>query len=657
MRYLLPIFFIAFFTTCKKNDVPEPEPTTNFLQLISISMGIKELSFTATNADLPTDQPIVIRFANTLNKTTVDVSTFVKYSTDQALDVDIAFLDNDKTISLKPKMSLDPNTNYTIEINDQLKGANGEEFTGIEIQFTTLNPPLRILNIEVDGAKIDLSKRIKEISFMPEFKVLFSEPVSAESISAFAKFKLGSVEKNYTTTQLNDTIISFSVTEKLDYLRKYFFSIDEAFGAVVEKNFDGINLPFFTKVDTVPKFPLISDEELLTKVQSQTFKYFWDFGHPISGLARERNTSLNTVTSGGSGFGLMAMIVAIERGFVTRSEAIQRWKTIFDFLERADRFHGAWAHWMNGNTGVVIPFSQKDNGGDLVETAFLIQGMLTVRQYLNDAVAEEADLIDQINRMWKAVEWDWYTKGGEKQLYWHWSPEYEWDINLAIRGHNETQIVYVLAAASPGHSIDKTTYENGYARNGAMQNGNPFYGYELPLGNNRGGPLFFTHYSYLGLNPKNLKDQYADYWTQNQNHSLINRAYCIDNPKNYVGYSAACWGLTASDNHSGYSAHNPNNDRGVITPTAAISSIPYTPEASIEAIRHFYFTLGDRLWGEYGFYDAFNPTESWVASSFLAIDQGPIICMIENYRTELLWDLFMSAPEVQQGLDKLGFSY
>ena len=312
---------------------------------------------------------------------------------------------------------------------------------------------------------------------------------------------------------------------------------------------------------------------------------------------------------------------------------------------------------MNGNTGKAIPFSTKDNGGDLVETAFLIQGLLTVRQYLDADNISESNLIFRINQLWESVEWDWYTKGGQNVLYWHWSPQYNWDMNLQIRGHNETQIIYVLAASSPTHDINKLTYDNGYAQNGNIKNGSTYYGYELPIGYGRGGPLFFTHYSYLGLDPRNLVDQYADYWQQNRNHTLINRAYCIDNPKNFIGYSEDCWGLTASDNHEGYSAHSPSNDKGVITPTAAISSIPYTPEESMKVIRFLYYQMGDKLWGDHGFYDAFNPTVNWVADSYLAIDQGPIICMIENHRSGLLWDLFMSSPEIQEGLEKLGFTY
>ena len=272
---------------------------------------------------------------------------------------------------------------------------------------------------------------------------------------------------------------------------------------------------------------------------------------------------------------------------------------------------------------------------------------------------QESQLVNKINALWETVEWNWYTQDGQDMLYWHWSPNNGWEMNMPIKGWNEALITYVLAASSTTHSIDTDVYTKGWAQDGAIKNtgGNSYYGYTLPLRSDMGGPLFFSHYSFLGLDPRNLSDQFANYWTQNVTHSKINNAYCADNPQNYVGYSARCWGLTASDGFSGYSAHSPNNDKGVITPTAALSSMPYTPEESMEALRFFYYILGDKLWGEYGFYDAFDVTNSWTANSFLAIDQGPIIVMIENYRTNLLWDLFMSCPEVQSGLTKLGFTY
>ena len=410
-----------------------------------------------------------------------------------------------------------------------------------------------------------------------------------------------------------------------------------------------------TGLNDVDKFPIITDNELLTLVQKQTFKYFWDFGHPVSGLARERNTSENIVTTGGSGFGIMSIIVGINRNFISKADGLARLQKIVAFLKTADTFHGAFPHWLNGNTGKVQPFSAKDNGADLVETSFLIQGLLVARQYFNDNSAAETALRADINQLYNNVEWSWFRKGTENKLYWHWSPNFGWDINLQIKGWNESLIVYVLAASSSTHTIPKIVYDEGWAGNGSIKNGGTFYGTQLPLGSNNGGPLFFEHYSFLGLNPIGLRDAYADYQTQAVAHSTINYAYCVANPKQFIGYSANCWGLTASDINGGYTASSPNNDRGYIAPTAAVASIPYTPEESLRAIRFFYYKLGDKLWGEYGFKDAFSLSDPWFAQSYLAIDQGPQIVMIENYRTGLIWDLFMSCPEIKTGLTKLGF--
>jgi hypothetical protein len=373
-------------------------------------------------------------------------------------------------------------------------------------------------------------------------------------------------------------------------------------------------------------------------------------------MARERNSSGEIVTTGGSGFGMMSLIVGMERNFITRAQGLTHLTKMLTFLETCDRYHGAWPHWLNGTTGATVPFSTQDDGADLVETSFMVQGLYTMRQYLNPLDVNENSLISRINALINGVEYDWFTRG-QNVLYWHWSPNYGWAINMQLRGYNETLITYILAASSTTHTIPKVAYTQGYARNGQIMNGSTYLGIQLPLGEPYGGPLFFTHYSFLGLDPRNLQDQYANYWTQNVNQSLINNAWCIQNANNYLGYHEASWGLTASDEKDGYSAHSPTNDKGVITPTAAISSLPYTPTQSMKAIRHFYYILGDRLWGTYGFYDAFDVTHQWWADSYLAIDQGPEIIMIENYRTGKLWDLFMSAPEVNAGLTKLGFTY
>lgn len=414
-----------------------------------------------------------------------------------------------------------------------------------------------------------------------------------------------------------------------------------------------------TSFDASDKFERISDEELLTLVQEKTFKYFWDYAHPVSGLSRERLNSGDIVTSGGSGFGIMAIPVGIERGFITREEGAERMLTIATFLdEKAERFHGAYSHWLDGTTGMAIAFSAKDDGADLVETGFLIEGLLTVQQYFNKDNATESAIRQKITKIWEEVEWDWFLRSSNS-LYWHWSPKHEWAMNMKITGWNEALIIYVLAASSPTHPISKEVYDQGWARNGGMNNGKKYYDITLPLGTSgdKGGPLFFAHYSFLGLDPRNLEDQYANYWEQNTAHAKINHAYCVANPKKHYGYSDECWGLTASDIPNGYTANSPGNDNGTIAPTAALASFPYTPEESMKALEYFYYVLGDRLLGEYGFMDAFNLSKRWFASSYIAIDQGPIVVMIENYRTGLLWEYFMKNEDVKRGLDKLGFTY
>lgn len=422
--------------------------------------------------------------------------------------------------------------------------------------------------------------------------------------------------------------------------------------------------------DTDSKETVVSDDSLLTMVQYRTFQYFWNGAEPNSGMARERfhvdgvypDNDKNVVTSGGSGFGVMAILAGINRGFITREEGYQRFVRIVGFLEKADRFHGAYSHWIDGETGRVKPFSPKDNGADLVETAYLMQGLLAVRQYFSEGNESEKNLALAIDKLWREVEWSWFTKGGENVIYWHWSPDYGWAMNFPVKGYNECLILYVMAASSPTYPVSADAYHKGWARNGAIVTNREKYGYVLTLNHNGaeeyGGPLFWAHYSFLGLNPTSLKDKYADYWQQNRNQVLINWQWCVRNPDNFAGYSKDCWGLTASYSVNGYAAHAPGekSDLGVISPTAALSSMPYTPDQSIDAARNFYYGHEGKLWGEYGFFDAFSEQSNWYPKRYLAIDQGPIVVMIENYRSGLLWNLFMSSPEIKTGLAKLGFT-
>ncbi len=424
-----------------------------------------------------------------------------------------------------------------------------------------------------------------------------------------------------------------------------------------------------TEIPATPQ-PTLTDDELLNLVQKDAFYYFWNLAHPTSKLARERyitedpSFDQNIVTTGGSGFGLMTILVGIEREFVSRNDGVTRLNTALNFLENADRFHGAWPHWMNGTTGSVIPFGTMDNGGDLVETAFLCEGLICIREYFKNGSPQEQALALKADTLWKGVEWNWYTKN-ENSLYWHWSPDYEWQMNFKLEGYNECLAAYVMGASSPNYSIPVAAYHNAWARNGGIVSAASKY--NIPVlfnyngANGTVGPLFWAHYSYMGIDPRGLSDQYANYWNLNVNHTKIIYQYCLDNPRNWTGYSNKCWGLTASytrntDGTTGYNAHQPNNDTGVISPTAALSSFPYTPNESMRFLRFLYEEKKDRYVGIAGPFDAFSPKYNWVTKRYLAIDQGPIAPMIENYRTGLLWNLFMQAPEIKTGLQNLGFT-
>lgn len=421
----------------------------------------------------------------------------------------------------------------------------------------------------------------------------------------------------------------------------------------------------------------LEDEGLLTMVQEASVRYYWEGAHPDSGMIRESIPGDGRIVApGATGFGIMALIVAAERHFISRLDATGRLLRIVAFLEKADRFHGAFPHFMNGATGRRMPvFGSYDNGGDLVETAFLFEGLLAARQYFHGTNPDEQSLYRRITALWESVEWNWYRRTpGSDALLWHWSPDYSWYINHRLTGWNEVMIVYLLAIASPTHGVPADLYYSGWAgqspaavqyRRGWGQttdgdhyfNGHTYDGIKLDVGVGNGGPLFFTQYSFMGFDPRGLRDRFTNYFQNNRNIALINRAYCIRNPGHYQGYGPACWGLTASDGPDGYFAHSPDPklDDGTMTPTGALSSFPYTPEASMPALKHFYRDLGDRTWDVYGFRDAFNLTKGWVSPIYMGLNQAPIAVMIENYRSGVIWKSFMANPEIRTMLKRIGF--
>jgi hypothetical protein len=400
------------------------------------------------------------------------------------------------------------------------------------------------------------------------------------------------------------------------------------------------------------------DNAMLDLVQRQTFRFFWEGAHPVSGLACDRlkttgDPSNDLIAVGGTGFGFMAIIVAVARDWVPRGEAVERISKMLSFLERCPRYHGMFPHFLHGRTGQTIPFRRKDDGADLVETALLFQGLICAREFFDEA--GEHVIRECIDRLVAGAEWAWFTRGG-KHLFWHWSPNHGWAMGHKISGWNECLVAYAIAAGALVHSIDADVYHEGFASGPSFRNGRSYFGIDLPLGMDHGGPLFMAHYSFCGLDPRGLKDRHADYWEQNVRHTRINYEHCVANPHGYLGYGSDCWGLTASHGPDGYAAHAPAVDLGVITPSAALASFPYLPTEAMRALRHFMSKPRDRIWGRFGFVDAFSENRKWYARTYLAINQGPIVIMIENHRSGLLWSLFMGAPEVQLGLSRLGFT-
>jgi len=519
-------------------------------------------------------------------------------------------------------------------------------------------PGFSVSAAKIDGATVLNLKY--DCNFSPAIQFSFSTGINVATLNAALIFRTAQgLQVPFSTSLSNaDSTVLIVPNAALPALSKFSVTVNTSLKSKAGGQLlSALTINFITKIDSTDKFPVITDDALLTKVQQQTFKYFWDFAHPVSGLARERNTSGDVVTSGGSGFGIMAIPVGINRNFISRSEGLQRMQTIVSFLNNtAQTFHGAYPHWLNGNSGAVVPFSANDNGADLVETSYLIMGLLCARQYFDAAGTDESTLRDDINFIVNRVEWDWFRRGGQNVLYWHWSPTVNWAMNLPIKGWNECLVTYILAASSVTHGIAPVVYEQGWKGGSGYFNGNSYYGYPLPLGTNLGGPMFFSHYSFLGINPVGLQEAGVSFETQTKNHALINFNYCKANPLSNYGYSSLCWGLTASDIPNGYTASSPTNDVGVIAPTAAIASLPYTPAESLQALKFYYYKLGDKLWGQYGFVDAFSLKDLWFANSYLAIDQGPIIVMIENYRSGLLWNLFTGCPEVKAGMLSLGFT-
>lgn len=407
----------------------------------------------------------------------------------------------------------------------------------------------------------------------------------------------------------------------------------------------------------VPDTAYLQDRKALDTLQRDTFRYMWEDADPVSGMPYEANFNwdVRPVAIGGTGFGIAAVVAAVDRGWISRDQAVERLLRITRFLKDKTprkQLHGAFPHWINGSTGQAISFGATDVGADIVETSFLIQGMLIARAYFNGPGVEET-LRKVITEIWEDVDWNWFTNG-EPGLYWQWSARDGFQSHLKILGYNECLITYVLAVASPTHPISRKDYD--YWTSGDGYESRTSRGYVIEASMKKPGPLFLVHYSFIGLDPRRIADNYVKhgYFVRNVNHVLSNRAYCLQDAPTANRYGEDCWGLTASQIKDGYAANEPEHDTSTIAPTAALSSMPYTPQYSFQVLANLLGPLKDKVWGENGPYDAFSLRQDWVSDRYLAVDQLPIVCMVENYRSGLLWQMFMSDPDVRRGLTVAG---
>jgi hypothetical protein len=403
---------------------------------------------------------------------------------------------------------------------------------------------------------------------------------------------------------------------------------------------------------------LLLDREALDGLQRQAFMYFWEFGDPDSGMAYEADFGweVRPISVSGTGFGMAALVVAVDRGWVTREEAVSRLLKITGFLLKASRpeWRGGFPHWLDGRTGEPFDFGDGADVMDTVETSFLIQGLLIAREYFNGP-GSEGQFREEANRIWEAVDWSFFTDSQGKGIFWHWSPTRGF-LGLKVKGYNEALATYVLAAGSPTHPMDPKAFAFWYQ--GPNYRRRTLYGYTIEGAPPGGGPLFTAHYSFIGLDPGRIADRHVPggYFVRNVKQTLSNREYCLAHAPKANQYSEGFWGLTASQREGGgYKVSSPLEDQGVVAPTAALSSMPYTPHYSMEALHFLSTRLRGMAWSWYGPRDAVSLKDGWASPHYLAIDQLPMVSMTENYRTGLLWRLFMGAPEIRKGLSSLGF--
>ena len=407
----------------------------------------------------------------------------------------------------------------------------------------------------------------------------------------------------------------------------------------------------------VPR-PFANDDQFLEYVQQTTFDYFWYLANPDNGLVPDRSTTSSPCSIAAVGFGLTAIGIGIDHGWISRTQGVARVLTTLNTFLNGPQgtstsgtigYRGWFYHFLDMNTAVRSPSSELSS----IDTALLLAGILYVKQYFDGANPDETAIRTMADTIFSRVDWNWMAQG-TNVVSMGWFPPGSFIANNWV-GYNEAMILYLLglgAATNPLPASAWNRWTSGYTW--ATNYGQAY----VPF-----APLFGHQYSHGWVDFRHVADAYMNshdstYFQNSRRATLAQRAYCIANPLNRVGYGSNVWGLTACDGPTGYAARGappPENDDGTIAPTAAGGSIAFAPEFSVPALRQFYTQYRLRIWTAYGFRDAFNLGAQWYAADELGIDQGPIVIMIENHRTQRVWRLFMRNEEIRRGLQRAGF--
>lgn len=401
-----------------------------------------------------------------------------------------------------------------------------------------------------------------------------------------------------------------------------------------------------------------SDDEFLDYVQQTSFDYFWYLANPTNGMVADRSTPTSPCSIAAVGFGLTCIGIGIDHGWISRTQGVARVLTTLNTFLNGPQgtnasgtigYKGWFYHFLDMNTALRSPASELSS----IDTALLLAGILHAKQYFDGTNTDEISIRTKADAIFNRVDWNWMAQG-TNVISMGWFPSGSFIANNWI-GYNEGMILYILglgAATNPLPASAWSRWTSGYAW--ATNYGQAFVTFP---------PLFGHQYSHCWIDFRHNADAYMNsknstYFQNSRRATLAQRSYCIANPLNRVGYSSNVWGLTACDGPSGYGTHGAppaENDDGTIAPTAAGGSMAFAPEYALPALRHFYTQFRFRIWTAYGFRDAFNLGAQWYASDTLGIDQGPIVVMIENYRTQRVWRRFMQNEEVQRGLQRAGF--